>query len=75
MEDRCRARCVLVDGIVKTLTGGPHNHAPHIDKIAKILKRNDPAEYKDEPKIEYWTMDNLGGSPIEVFDEALLASD
>lgn len=70
MEERCRARCVLVDGMVKTLTGGPHNHLPHTEKIMKITKRNVLHDMKDDDaKIEYWTMDNMGHSPIQVFDE------
>lgn len=40
-EERCKARCVIVDGMIKSLTGGEHNHPPHTDKINKITKRND----------------------------------
>lgn len=74
MEERCRARCVLVDGIVKTLTGGPHNHAPHTEKITKILKRNERNEVRDETKVEYWMMDNLTDSSIQVFEDDIMDS-
>lgn len=37
---RCRARCVIIDGKIKAMTGGDHNHAPHTEKIEKILRRN-----------------------------------
>lgn len=37
--DRCRARCVIVDGRVQAMTGGDHNHAPHTAKIQRILSR------------------------------------
>lgn len=40
LEDRCRARCVIENGKIKSMTGGFHNHLPHTEKIAKILKRN-----------------------------------
>lgn len=39
-EQRCRTRCVVVDNQIKAMTGGAHNHMPHTEKIAKILKRN-----------------------------------
>lgn len=38
-EERCRARCVIFDGRVQSMTGGAHNHGPHTDKINKILAR------------------------------------
>lgn len=75
MEERCRARCVLVDGIVKTLTGGPHNHSPHTEKITKILKRNErneSNEVRDEAKVEYWMMDSLTDSSIQVFEDDIM---
>lgn len=71
IEERCRARCVLVDGIVKALTGGQHNHAPHTEKILKIQKRSDPLNevpaVQTVNKYEYWTMENL--SEAEFCDE------
>lgn len=39
-EERCRARCVIVDGKLSALTGSQHNHPPHTEKIDKINKRN-----------------------------------
>ncbi|XP_065073200.1 modifier of mdg4-like isoform X6 [Ochlerotatus camptorhynchus] len=39
-EERCRARCVIVDGRLSALTGTLHNHAAHTEKIAKISRRN-----------------------------------
>ncbi|XP_041447584.1 uncharacterized protein LOC121403821 [Drosophila obscura] len=39
-EQRCRSRCVLENGKLKNITGGPHNHMPHTEKIDKILQRN-----------------------------------
>lgn len=70
IEDRCRARCVLVDGIVKNLTGGPHNHPPHTDKISKILKRSEVKEscIPSLTKVEYWTMDHLSDVEIDAND-------
>ncbi|XP_065372591.1 modifier of mdg4-like isoform X6 [Calliphora vicina] len=39
-QERCRSRCVLENGKLKGLSGGPHNHPPHTDKIAKMIVRN-----------------------------------
>ncbi|EAT37414.1 AAEL010576-PD [Aedes aegypti] len=39
-EERCRARCVIVNGKLSALTGTQHNHDPHTEKIAKISRRN-----------------------------------
>ncbi|XP_017865689.1 PREDICTED: modifier of mdg4-like isoform X8 [Drosophila arizonae] len=39
-EQRCRSRCVLENGKLKSITGGLHNHAPHTEKIEKIIQRN-----------------------------------
>ncbi|XP_062122748.1 modifier of mdg4-like isoform X2 [Drosophila sulfurigaster albostrigata] len=39
-EQRCRSRCVLEFGKLKNITGGLHNHAPHTEKIEKIIQRN-----------------------------------
>nr|XP_029723696.1 modifier of mdg4-like isoform X8 [Aedes albopictus] len=39
-EERCRARCVIVNGRLSALTGTQHNHDPHTEKIAKISRRN-----------------------------------
>jgi FLYWCH zinc finger domain len=38
-EERCRARCVVIDGQIKAMTGGPHNHPAHTQKIEKIRRR------------------------------------
>lgn len=38
-EQRCRARCVIANGRVRSMTGGEHNHGPHTAKIDKILAR------------------------------------
>lgn len=40
VEQRCRARCVILDGKIQAMTGGDHNHPPHTEKISKILLRN-----------------------------------
>lgn len=40
VDARCRARCVVLNGVLKSLTGGPHNHLPHTEKIARIERRN-----------------------------------
>lgn len=62
VEERCRARCVLVNGVVKSLTGGPHNHMPHTDKIEKIEKRQtNPID----STLEYWAFENLSDVEIE----------
>ncbi|XP_059611359.1 modifier of mdg4-like isoform X17 [Phlebotomus argentipes] len=47
IEERCRARCVIKDGKVQALTGGPHNHLPHTEKIQKIKKRESLMEKCD----------------------------
>ncbi|XP_069962003.1 modifier of mdg4 isoform X8 [Bactrocera oleae] len=39
-SERCRARCVLEDGKLKSETGGLHNHPPHTEKIEKMIERN-----------------------------------
>lgn len=39
-EQRCRSRCVLEFGKLKSVTGGLHNHPPHTEKIEKIIQRN-----------------------------------
>lgn len=64
-EDRCRARCVLVNGCVKALTGGPHNHPPHTDKIDKIEKR----QTNVTNTLEYWSFENL--SDVELEDDIM----
>lgn len=71
-DERCRARCVLVDGIVKQLTGGPHNHMPHTEKIEKILKRSDTYENQQPTtKVEYWPMETLSDVEISEVDIVL----
>ncbi|XP_055695340.1 modifier of mdg4-like isoform X18 [Lutzomyia longipalpis] len=47
LAERCRARCVIMDGKVQALTGGPHNHLPHTEKIQKIKKRESLLEQCD----------------------------
>ncbi|KAM7363392.1 modifier of mdg4 isoform 2-T2 [Cochliomyia hominivorax] len=39
-HERCRSRCVLENGKLKGLSGGPHNHPPHTAKISKMIVRN-----------------------------------
>lgn len=51
VDQRCRCRCVIVNNVVKSMTGGPHNHPPHTDKIAKITKRNEANEMAN--KMDY----------------------
>jgi FLYWCH zinc finger domain len=48
-EERCRARCVIIDGQIKAMTGGPHNHPAHTQKIEKIRRRNSPSVKLDPP--------------------------
>jgi hypothetical protein len=31
---------VIIDGQIKAMTGGPHNHVSHSEKIMKIKRRN-----------------------------------
>lgn len=40
VEQRCRARCVILNGRIQAMTGGEHKHPPHTEKISKILLRN-----------------------------------
>lgn len=37
-QARCRARCVIANGKINTMTGS-HNHPPHAEKIKKLAKR------------------------------------
>lgn len=67
VEERCRARCVLVNGLVKSLTGGPHNHPPHTEKIEKIQKRSEPTE--NVIHTEYWSLENLSDVEIGEYQE------
>lgn len=67
VEERCRARCVLVNGLVKSLTGGPHNHPPHTEKIEKIQKRSEPTE--NIIHTEYWSLENLSDVEIGEYQE------
>ncbi|XP_055594675.1 modifier of mdg4-like isoform X7 [Uranotaenia lowii] len=46
-EERCRARCVIINGRLSALTGTLHNHPPHTEKIAKISRRNHLADDDD----------------------------
>lgn len=57
--------------MVKSLTGGPHNHPPHTDKIIKIQKRSGPIE----SPLEYWAMDdNQSDVEYAVDDDIVLDS-
>lgn len=57
--------------MVKSLTGGPHNHPPHTDKIIKIQKRSEPIE----SPLEYWAMDdNQSDVEYAVDDDIVLDS-
>lgn len=38
-EERCRARCLVAEGRLISMTGGLHNHPPHTEKINKIFKK------------------------------------
>ncbi|XP_017846801.1 modifier of mdg4 isoform X3 [Drosophila busckii] len=49
-EERCRSRCVLENGKLKSITGGLHNHMPHKEKIEKIIQRNRLATASTELK-------------------------
>lgn len=53
-EQRCRARCVIVNNSVQSMTGGPHNHQPHKEKIDKFMRRSEIIDElpKDEELIE-----------------------
>lgn len=57
VEQRCRARCVIVDGEVQSLTGGQHNHPPHTDKINKISQRNEI--FDESARFQADMMDNF----------------
>lgn len=70
MEERCRARCVLVNGCVKALTGGSHNHPPHTEKIDKIQKRSEPIE--NVMHTEYWSLENLSDVEIGDYQEDII---
>ncbi|XP_017056927.1 modifier of mdg4-like isoform X3 [Drosophila ficusphila] len=50
-EMRCRSRCVLENGRLKSVTGGLHNHQPHTEKIDKIVQRNKMASVSTGRKI------------------------
>lgn len=39
-SERCRIRCVIENGKLKSISGGGHNHAPHTEKIEKMLERS-----------------------------------
>lgn len=40
VDQRCRARCVIENGKLKSCSGGYHNHAKHTDKIDKMVNRS-----------------------------------
>lgn len=37
--ERCKARCVVTDDIVVSMSGEPHNHGDHSEKIEKCQQR------------------------------------
>lgn len=40
VDQRCRARCVIENGKLKSCSGGFHNHLPHTDKINKMVNKS-----------------------------------
>ncbi|XP_017003634.2 modifier of mdg4-like isoform X3 [Drosophila takahashii] len=71
-EMRCRSRCVLENGRLKSITGGPHNHQPHTEKIDKIIMRNKMASISTGRKISRthsFTQQQLQETKAEEFDE------
>lgn len=58
-DQRCRARCVIVNGVVKSMTGGPHNHSPHDEKINKFMRRNEMFNDIDKGPFEITDCVNL----------------
>lgn len=84
-ELRCRSRCVLENGRLKSITGGLHNHPPHSEKIEKIVQRNKLAavstsrkigrnisEFSQQPKEEYIEEPLTGGSALQLTEHDLM---
>ncbi|XP_037728910.1 modifier of mdg4-like isoform X4 [Drosophila subpulchrella] len=77
-EMRCRSRCVLENGQLKSITGGLHNHEPHTEKIQKIIQRNKMAAISTGRKLSRthsFTQQQLDEPKEEFIDEHQLASD
>nr|XP_016935339.2 modifier of mdg4-like isoform X4 [Drosophila suzukii] len=77
-ELRCRSRCVLENGQLKSITGGLHNHEPHTEKIQKIIQRNKMAAISTGRKLSRthsFTQQQLEEPKEEFIDEHQLASD
>ncbi|XP_052858416.1 modifier of mdg4-like isoform X4 [Drosophila gunungcola] len=77
-EMRCRSRCVLENGRLKSVTGGLHNHQPHTDKIDKIVQRNKMAAVstgRKQCRTHGYTQQQLHEQKQELIDEHQLASD
>ncbi|XP_016953878.1 modifier of mdg4 isoform X5 [Drosophila biarmipes] len=77
-EMRCRSRCVLENGQLKSITGGLHNHEPHTDKIEKIIQRNKMAAIgtgRKHSRAHSFTQQQLEEPKEEFIDEHQLASD
>lgn len=68
-DQRCRARCVVFNGVLKSLTGGPHNHLPHTEKIEKITKRNEVFEAAHKIHTELISTDALSVSEFYEDDD------
>ncbi|KAG4068005.1 hypothetical protein HA402_010691 [Bradysia odoriphaga] len=58
VDQRCRARCVIVDDKLKALTGGQHNHPPHTEKIQKICRRHNSMKMQPKQKAESYLRKN-----------------
>nr|CAB85483.1 mod(mdg4)60.1 [Drosophila melanogaster] len=77
-EMRCRSRCVLENGRLKSVTGGLHNHQPHTEKIDKIIQRNKMAAIGTGRKLSRthsFTQLQLQEQKQEFIDEHQLTSD
>ncbi|XP_044313226.1 modifier of mdg4-like isoform X5 [Drosophila rhopaloa] len=77
-EMRCRSRCVLENGRLKSVTGGLHNHQPHTEKIDKIVQRNKMAAVSTGKKLSRthsFTQQQLQEQKQEFIDEHQLDSD
>ncbi|XP_043862342.1 modifier of mdg4-like isoform X4 [Drosophila santomea] len=77
-EMRCRSRCVLENGRLKSVTGGLHNHQPHTEKIDKIIQRNKMAAVSTGRKLSRthsFTQLQLQDQKQEFIDEHQLTTD
>ncbi|KMZ02180.1 modifier of mdg4 isoform X4 [Drosophila simulans] len=77
-EMRCRSRCVLENGRLKSVTGGLHNHQPHTEKIDKIIQRNKMAAIGTGRKLSRmhsFTQLQLQEQKQDFIDEHQLTSD